>query len=255
MLGVETEQGAATLNQSQLRSLLLRNVPMLGKTEPVAAKNESVESVKPKAKKVEKERAAPKPRAVPEDDTRCCSRTVDEKLHLEGGKIKVMRDDVENLYGDRCKFKKVGETEFCKHHCEKQPLGVWGGEYAGKLKQMVEKLSTEKSETPAKKTIKKAAPAAPVKVNIDEIQVGDEIEPEDAEEADEEEVDPEEEVQDEDLLDKLEAAGIQYEWIEIDDESYMYDPSTKFVYDPEDEKKIGTYDLKAHKWLSGGIPA
>jgi hypothetical protein len=97
--------------------------------------------------KIERVRAAPgKPRAIPDDETRCCARSLYEKDHLEGGKLKVMRDEDDNLYGDRCKFKKVGEADFCKHHSEKQPLGVWGGEYSGKFQVLVEKLSAPQVE-------------------------------------------------------------------------------------------------------------
>ncbi len=90
------------------------------------------------APEVKKEKE-PVVRRVAIDDCRCCARTFYEKEQLEGGKLKVMRDDEKNLYGDRCKFKKVGESEFCKHHAEKQPHGIWGGEYSGKMKNKMKK--------------------------------------------------------------------------------------------------------------------
>jgi hypothetical protein len=111
-----------------------------------AKKSKSESNSEPK-EKIERVRAAPaKPRAIPDDETRCCARSLYEKDHLEGGKLKAMRDEEDNLYGDRCKFKKVGEADFCKHHSEKQPLGVWGGEYSGKFQVLVEKLSAPEVE-------------------------------------------------------------------------------------------------------------
>lgn len=89
---------------------------------------------------------------APDDDIRCMARTLDESIHSEsgtrGGRLKVMRDDPANLYGDRCKFKKTGESNFCKHHLHKQPLGVWGGEYSDRFALAVEKTE---SDTEAKK--------------------------------------------------------------------------------------------------------
>lgn len=76
-------------------------------------------------------------RVLPDDSIRCCARSFHEKEHMEGGIVKVMRDDAKNLYGDRCKFKKTGDTQFCKHHAENQKLGVWGGEYGIKLKALI----------------------------------------------------------------------------------------------------------------------
>ena len=109
--------------------------------------SDSDSELKEPKEKIERVRAAPaKPRAIPDDETRCCARSLYEKDHLEGGKLKGMREDEDNLYGDRCKFKKVGEADFCKHHSEKQPLGVWGGEYSGKFQVLVEKLSAPEVE-------------------------------------------------------------------------------------------------------------
>ena len=51
--------------------------------------------------------------------------------------------------------------------------------------------------------------------------------------------------------DVLEKSGIEYDWLEIDDISYMIDKKGD-VYDPEDEKKIGNYNLKTKTWVSGG---
>ena len=244
-LGLLAEKGAAAMTAVDLRNSLMQSV-QIG-----AVQQSKIEKAEPV--KIEKVRAPSKPRAVPEDDTRCCTRTLDDKIHLEGGKLKVMRDDETNQYGDRCKFKKADGTEFCKHHAEKQPLGVWGGEYAGRFKQYVEKVETAASsassaswvssvavaETPVKKTIKKVAPSAPAPAPKKAPVVDDD--------------DSDDDVSEEDMIDKLEAAGIEYEWIEIDDENFMIDAQNN-VYDPENEKKCGVYDRKQKKWTSGGIP-
>jgi len=254
-LGLLAEKGVATMTAVDLRNSLMQSVQI-----GAAQKIEKAEPVK-----VEKVRAASKPRAVPEDDVRCCTRTLDDTLHLEGGKLKVMRDDETNQYGDRCKFKKSDGTDFCKHHAEKQPLGVWGGEYAGRFKQYVDKVipsatsatsissaqvipsassaswvsSVAVAETPVKKTIKKAAPSAPAPAPKKAPVVDDD--------------DSDEDVSEEDMLDKLEEAGIEYEWIEIDDENFMIDAQNN-VYNPDNEKKCGVYDRKQKKWISGGLP-
>jgi hypothetical protein len=127
---------------------------------PVKTKTARARETKADKEKIERVRAAPaKPRGIPEDEVRCCARSLYEKDHLENGKPKAMRDDEANLYGDRCKFKKVGETEFCKHHAEKQPLGVWGAEYAGKFHALVQKLNAPVEE-PKPKAVKEAKPKA-----------------------------------------------------------------------------------------------
>jgi hypothetical protein len=256
MLGVETEQGTPALNQSQLRSILLRNVPMLGKTEITETPAKKSAAVAPVAEKKPRKQssAAGKPRAIPEDETRCHARSFYEKDHIENGALKIVREDEVNQFGDRCKFKKTGESEFCKHHSEKQPHGVWGGDYDGKFKLYLGKpaiVATESSSdavesTPVKKTIKKTAPVAPKKslVKVEEIEEEEEVD----EEADEDEV--------AENLDggSLDDTGVQYDWIEIEDEQYMID-SQGNVYDPENEKKIGKYDTKKKSWISGGIKA
>ena len=273
-LGLETEQGSTALTQSQLRGIVLRNVPMLGKSEPIEMKTEKAAAA-PEKKARKQSSAAGKPRAVPEDDTRCHARSFYEKDHIEGGLLKVVRDDEANQFGDRCKFKKTDDIEFCKHHSEKQPHGIWDGEYDGKFKQYIGKtaedvaekpkkvakpaatlaaavaaLSADESEsvavvesTPMKKIIKKAtAPTAPIaqKKKV----VPKEEEDEDLEEQDDDEYHE---------GDVLEKSGVEYDWIEIEDEQFMID-SDGNVFDPENEKKIGKYDTKQKKWLSGGTP-
>ena len=74
------------------------------------------------------------------EDERCMARTVYEDKHLEdSGFLKVMRDDNKNLYGDRCKCRKKDGSLFCTRHSGFQPLGVWNGEYYGKLLDFVNK--------------------------------------------------------------------------------------------------------------------
>ena len=142
-----------------------------------ASTSDSESEPKEPTEKIERVRAAPaKPRAIPDDETRCCARSLYEKDHLEGGKLKVMRDEEDNLYGDRCKFKKVGEVDFCKHHSEKQPLGVWGGEYSGKFQVLVEKLSAPQVEKKPKaaedkpKAAEDKPKAAEVKPKVAEVK-------------------------------------------------------------------------------------
>jgi hypothetical protein len=257
-LGLESEQGSVALSQPQLRSILLRNVPMFGKVDTSAkVAEEKTETTQIKEKKARKPSAAlGKPRPVPDDETRCHARTFVEKDHLEGGALKVVREDESNHFGDRCKFKKTDGVEFCKHHVEKQPHGVWDNDYDGKFKQyigktakVVEPVSEAEEEieepataaatvevkaTPAKKIIvKAAAPAAPVKKQIKKSTKNSE---------------------DEDTFmegDVLEKANIEYDWLEIDDISYMIDKNGD-VYDPEDENKIGNYNRKTKTWVSGG---
>ena len=265
-LGLETEQGSTALTASQLRGIVLRNVPMIGKSEPIEMKTEKPAAVAEK-KPRKQSSAAGKPRAVPDDETRCHARSFYEKDHIEGGLLKVVRDDEANQFGDRCKFKKTDGIEFCKHHSEKQPHGVWDGEYDGKFKQYIGKTTEDVAEkpkkvakpapvaadesesaavvesTPVKKTIKKVVPAAPI---AEKKKV---VPKEEDEEDDLEEQDDDEYIEG----DILEKSGVEYDWIEIEDEQFMID-SDGNVFDPENEKKIGKYDKKQKKWLSGGIP-
>jgi hypothetical protein len=48
-----------------------------------------------------------------------------------------MRNDIENPFGDRCKYKCVNGSDFCKIHVTNQPYGVWDGEYDGQLKILI----------------------------------------------------------------------------------------------------------------------
>jgi hypothetical protein len=271
-LGLETEQGSTALTSSQLRGIVLRNVPMIGKSEPIEMKTEKAAAVAEK-KPRKQSSAAGKPRAVPEDETRCHARSFYEKDHIEGGLLKLVRDDEANQFGDRCKFKKTDGIEFCKHHSEKQPHGIWDGEYDGKFKQYIGKTAEDVAEKPkkvtkpapapaaavaadesesvavvestqVKKTLKKAVPAAPIAEKKKVAPKEEEDEDEDLEEQDDDEYIE---------GDVLEKSGVEYDWIEIEDEQFMID-SDGNVFDPENEKKIGKYDKNQKKWLSGGIP-
>lgn len=261
-LGIETDDKTAAFTKAQLRSVLFRSVPLVGKVESRAEKSdaEDSESEKPtkktttttktKAEKTEKtesdEKKPRKPRAAVGDEVRCHARTFNEKEHLENGKPKVMiPDDEDNLYGGRCSAKKNGESDFCKMHAEKQAHGVWGGAYGEKCngylaqpkKTIVKKAVSEAPVAAPKKTIKKAAP---------KVETTDEDGEDDVEEHDDDEYMS--------STNKLEEAKVEYDWIDIDGEDYMID-SEGNVYDPETEDKIGNYNTKTKKWISGGPKA
>ncbi len=90
-----------------------------------------------------KDKKQRKPRTLPDNEIRCCARVFYEKEHIESGKLRVIRpEDQLNRFGDRCKFKKT-DGEYCKHHAEKQPFGVWNGVYGGKLLHHCEKYQRE----------------------------------------------------------------------------------------------------------------
>jgi hypothetical protein len=170
-LGAEISETTPRLSKEELRAKLLADVPLIAstgptkpakktktapKTETSDAEEDETATEKPETAatadkpKTEKKKAEKKPKAEPEGDVRCCARSLYEKDHIEAGKPKAMREDETNQFGDRCKFKKVGETNFCKSHAEKQPHGVWGAEYAGKLKTLIEKANAPVEEPKAK---------------------------------------------------------------------------------------------------------
>jgi hypothetical protein len=265
-LGVETEDKTAAFTKAQLRSVLFRSVPLLGKVESPAEKSdaEDSESEKPtkktkkttttKAEKTESDEPKQrKPRAAVGDEVRCHARTFNEKEHLENGKPKVMiPDDEDNLYGGRCSAKKNGESDFCKMHAEKQAHGVWGGAYGEKCNGYL--AQPDKEVKPKKVVVKKAADAeapvaAPKKVvkkAAPKVETADEDGEDDVEEHDEDEYMS--------SVNKLEEAKVEYDWIDIDGEDYMIDAEGN-VYDPESEDKIGNYNTKTKKWISGGPKA
>jgi hypothetical protein len=233
----------------------------------VAVAEKQVKSGKAETEKKSRTRSAPaKPRAIPEDDTRCSARSFYEKEHIEDGVAKVMRDDPENLYGDRCKFKKTGDIEFCKHHSEKQPLGVWGAEYSGKFKVIVEKTENGEAAPAPKKAAK------PVLVDDD----NEESEAE-AESDAEEEVEEEAEIHLSPPSPKIVAAPVkkaapaapvaaapakakpapkeepveeaaEVEECTIDGETYLKDEEG-IVYDPETEDPVGKYNFAKKSWI------
>jgi hypothetical protein len=273
-IGVASNGTEPSLTKAELRAKLLANVPLVGCTEPkIKTASEEKPSPKPKAEKKPRET---KPKAEKPVVELCSARAFYEKEHVEDGKLKKMTEDDEaNEFGGRCKFKQSGESTFCKHHAEKQPHGVWGGEYAGKLKSLIEKAKAPVAEPSAaedkpkaaedkpktkavKKIVKKAAapaedneaPKTPTKPKNKTKTVKPNAPKRPAEEDEESDVD--EDAEDEYLDGKvLETAGIEYEWIEIDDISYTIDANGN-VYDPETEEKVGQYNTKAKKWISGG---
>ena len=237
------------LTKDELRSMLLSNVPLLGKVQKPTEKSDSEESDTEKpAKKILKKTEKPKTasgdkkprkaRTTAGDEVRCHARTFNEKEHLENGKPKVINpDDDNNLYGGRCSAKKDGESDFCKMHAEKQAHGVWDGAYGDKLKKHLEAPEKETKpkkttdDTTTKKKIIKKAP----KVDTDN---EDDIE----EHEDDEYISS---------VNQLEENKVEYDWLEIDHEDYMIDAEGN-VYDPESEQKIGKYNIKTKKWISGG---
>jgi hypothetical protein len=224
----------------------------------VAVAEKQVKAGKAETEKKSRTRSAPaKPRAIPDDDTRCCARSFYEKEHIEDGVAKVMRDDPENLYGDRCKFKKTGDLEFCKHHSEKQPLGVWGAEYSGKFKAIVEKTENgeaapapkpskakltlvdddnDESEAEAEEEVEEAAeihlsPPSPKIVAAPAVVVAAPAKAKPA---------PKEE--------PVEEEAAEVEECTIDGKTYLKDEEG-IIYDPETEDPIGKYNFKTKKWI------
>ena len=269
-LGFTSDSTEPCLTKAELRAKILSNVPLVGCTEPkikTKTASDSTEEDKPAAKpKAEKKPREIKPKPVVEF---CCARAFYEKEHVEEGKLKKMSDDDANEFGGRCKFKQSGESTFCKHHAEKQPHGVWGGEYAGKLKSLIEKANAPVAEPKAaaaedkpkaaedkpktktvKKIVKKVAPAedneepkTPTKPKTKKVEPKAPKRP-----AKEEESDVEEDSGDEYLDSKVLESPV---WIEIDDIVYTIDAEGN-VRDPDSEEIVGQYDTKTKKWISGG---
>jgi hypothetical protein len=78
-----------------------------------------------------------------DDSDRCYSRTFYENKHLDekGLLLSIPERGDSNKYGDRCKCRKKEGSLFCTRHAGNQPLGVWNGEYAGKLLDYVTKTT------------------------------------------------------------------------------------------------------------------
>jgi hypothetical protein len=256
-LGFTSDGNEPSLTKAELRAKLLANVPLVGCAE---SKIKTVKTPAETKTKAEKKPRETKPKAEKPVAEFCCARAFYEKDHVEDGKLKKMSDDEANEFGGRCKFKQSGESTFCKHHAEKQPHGVWGGEYAGKLKMLIEKANAPIEESKpkiktTKKIVKKTVPVdeepkTPTKTKTKVVKPNAPKRPAKEEESDKEE--DEDDDEDEYLDGKvLESAGIEFEWIEIDDISYMIDAEGN-IYDPETEEKLGEYNIKTKKWISGG---
>ena len=208
------------------------------------------------------EPAPVKKELAPED--RCMARTIYELIHLEDGKLKIMRDDNKNLYGDRCKCRKKENGQFCTRHSGWQSLGVWNGEYSGKFQEYVSKTVCQivdddeppkkKKETVVKKEpVKKermVKPASagnqseavkPASAAVTKAQ-SNAAEEEDLEHKDQpkEYVEPKEEESDEDSV-------VAYP-ITIDGMEYNID-ETNHVW-TDDGDLLGVYDRIKKKWVS-----
>ena len=254
------EQIIAELLSNHVGIESLATISVNGSSSEKAGKDvKAKKTEKTETEKKTRTRSAPvQPRAIPEDDTRCSARSFYEKEHLEEGVLKVMRDDSDNLYGDRCKFKKTGDIDFCKHHSEKQPLGVWDSEYSGKFKAFVDKTENP-SEAPV--TTKKAKAKAPLVVDDEEEEESFAQQVDGNDEDEEAAEDEEEEAQVPAKPAAKAAAGkpkipmpvepeeAEVEEIQIDKTTYLIDGEGD-VYDPATEDCVGKYDRKTKKWLS-----
>ena len=187
----------------------------------VAAPEKPLKASKAETEKKSRTRSAPaKPRAIPEDETRCGARSFYEKEHLEGNVLKVMRDDTENLYGDRCKFKTyVEKTE--------NPEAVVAPAPKKAAKPTLIDDDNEESEAEAeaeeevKIAVKKpvAVAAAPKKAVAPKIE------------------------------EPVEEATEEVEECTIDGTSYLKDAEGT-IYDPDTEDVVGKYNFSAKKWSS-----
>jgi hypothetical protein len=171
---------------------------------------------------------------------RCYSRTFYENKHLDekGLLLSIPERSDANMYGDRCKCRKKEGSLFCTRHAGNQPLGVWNGEYAGKLLDYVTKTTlgvvcqiTDDDEPP-KPVIKakkeKACKEAHVKQRM--------VRP--AEKVIQEQVNTED--NDEDSVDAYP--------IKIDGIEYNIDESNNVWTDDGD--LVGVYDCINNVWLS-----
>ncbi len=175
-------------------------------------------------------------------DERCMARTVYEKEHLDSnGFLTVMREDAKNQYGDRCKCRKKDGSLFCTRHNGFQSLGVWNGEYSGKLQGYVEKTVNhsvcqilEDGEEPPKPVVKeKKLPVVKTEVSKKERMVKpapkfEEMVADDSEEEDDGTVDAYPIIID----------GIEFN---IDESNNVW---------TDDGDLVGVYDRKENKWLA-----
>jgi hypothetical protein len=175
------------------------------------------------------------------EDERCMARTVYEKDHLDvNGFLKVLRTDPKNQYGDRCKCRKKDGSLFCTRHTGFQSLGVWNGEYSGKLQGYVEKTINgsvcqilDEGEEPPKPVVKeKKAPLVKSEPPKKERMVKPAPKPV-------EYLDNNDTVDD----DTVDAYPITIEGIEfnIDESNNVW---------TDDGDLVGVYDRKGQKWIA-----
>lgn len=173
----------------------------------------------------------------PADDERCMARTVYENEHLDKTTkfLKVMRDDIKNKYGDRCKKSKKDGSLFCTRHTGFQSLGVWNGEYSGKLLGYVDKTVNgsvcrilDDNEEPPKPVVKEKKPAMVKKEKM--VKPAPKFE----------EISENEEADDDGTVDAYP--------ITIDGIDFNIDESNNVWTDDGD--LVGVYDRKENKWLA-----
>ena len=153
-----------------------------------------------------------RPRSLPLDEDRCCARTFYPEKHLENGRLKFMRDDMQNVFGDRCS-KRRWQNEFCyQHHCH-QKYGVWDGPYNGRLQKEQLRVCKEAN----------TGMSFPAHMFTDDKSTV-------TDDADE---------------------SVLVEDIVIDGVTYLIDNNDGAVYDQKSENQVGQYNTDTHKWIWG----
>ncbi len=243
------------MSETAIIAEVLKSVPLAD--IPIAAREDSKPA---KEKKLRASAGTSKSRAIPEDDCRCFARCLFEPDHAENGKLKVMRDDPLNLYGDRCKNKKKGDTQFCGIHSDHQTLGVWDGKYAGRFKLLVEKTESESEEKPAVEKTKSIAEKKAEKAAVEIPEVEEEEFDEEAHKA-ALAAQMKKKVEEKKAAAKPvakpapapapapveEEEAAEVEQIEIDGEDFLIDADGN-VFDM-DENKVGVYNITKKKWI------
>jgi hypothetical protein len=254
------------LTTSQLRSIILSDVPIVfnnsseptrikeekkDKKESAKDKKESAKDKKESAKDKKesaKDKKERKQRVVPVDETRCEARRFVEAEHLEDGKLKVMRDEELNQYGDRCKNRKTGDTSFCKSHQDSAPHGVWNQEYRGKISSLIEK---EKKPTDVTEVVqnKQTDPSPSKKIGIKKNLIKNRSKKivKKAEDSDEGSDAEDEYLEEGNVL----KSGKHFDVVEIDDIDYFVDNEHK-AYDMESEEFVGVLNQNNTLFISGG---
>lgn len=179
------------------------------------------------------------------EDERCMARTVYEKDHLDvNGFLKVLREDAKNQYGDRCKCRKKDGSLFCTRHTGFQSLGVWNGEYSGKLKAYVEKTINgsvcqilDEGEEPPKPVVKEKKPYITKKSIIEPPKKERMVKPAPKP------LEPVDYNEDNDDDNTVETYFITIEGIEfnIDESNNVW---------TDDGDLVGVYDRKGQKWIA-----